>query len=316
MRRIGLATIAATCLLTVGISGCVRTPTQDPIRVAVLPILDSLPLYVAEAEGYFDAAGISVELIRVSSAAERDQLLQADQADVVITDLVALALANRDRPQLLAVRYAMVPTPGSAQFRVLASPSAAARDALDLAGKQVGVSEGTVIDYVTHRLLEREGLLPDQIETLAVPRIPDRMALLTGDGLVAATLPEPLGSLALQQGARLIVDDTAHADISCSIYAVRSPVAADRKRAIGALLGAIERASVDINQDPTAWDSLLEANTLLPAPLLGTYRLPTYPASAVPPAAHYLDVVDWLRDSGRLAVAPAYADIVSREFLP
>ena len=53
---------------------------------------------------------LQVELIPAASAAERDQLLQAGQVDGVITDLVALALYNKEQTEVVAVRYAMVPT--------------------------------------------------------------------------------------------------------------------------------------------------------------------------------------------------------------
>ena len=48
------------------VAGC-RSATPEPvtIRVGVLPILDSLPMFVAEERGYFDAQGIRVELIPV-----------------------------------------------------------------------------------------------------------------------------------------------------------------------------------------------------------------------------------------------------------
>ena len=48
---------------------------------------------------------------------------------------------------------------------------------LDLADVPVGMSQGTVIDYVTSRLLEKEGLAPEKIKSIAVPKLPDRLAL-------------------------------------------------------------------------------------------------------------------------------------------
>ncbi|HQK15671.1 MAG TPA: MetQ/NlpA family ABC transporter substrate-binding protein, partial [Anaerolineae bacterium] len=198
--------LLASCIGAVLLTGC-QKPEAKALRIAVLPVLDALPLYVAEAEGYFAAQGIQVELIPAASAAERDQLLQAGQIDGFITDLVALALYNRESPQVVAVRYAMVPTADFAQFRILAAAQSGITTVEGLRGVPIGVSEGTVIEYVTHRLLEAEGLPTDAIATLAVPKIADRMALLGAGELSAATLPEPLASLAMQQGAVLIVDD-------------------------------------------------------------------------------------------------------------
>lgn len=301
--------LLALYLGAVVLTGC-RKPETGTLRIAVLPILDTLPLYVAEAEGYFTARGINVELIPAASAAERDQLLQAGQIDGFITDLVALALYNRDATQVVAVRYAMVSTADFAQFRILAAAQSGITTVEGLRGVPIGVSEGTVIEYVTHRLLEAEGLPTDAITTLAVPKIPDRMALLDAGELRAATLPEPLASLAMQQGAALIVDDTRHPEVSCSLYAFRKEVINQQPQTVRAFLAAIDEASAAINADKSRWSDLLAEKGLVPAPLAGAYSLPDYPANAVPTEAQFDDAVAWLQATGRLMTSPTYEDSV------
>ena len=291
------------------LSGC-RQPESRALRIAVLPILDTLPLYVAEAEGYFATQGVIVDLIPAASAAERDQLLQAGQIDGFITDLVALALYNRDVTQVVAVRYAMVPTVDFAQFRVLAAAQSGIITVEDLRGIPIGVSEGTVIEYVTYRLLEAEGLPTEAIATLAVPKIPDRMALLGAGEIAAATLPEPLASLAMQQGAVVIADDTRHPEVSCSVYAFGKDVIDQQPQTVRAFLAAIDEASNAINTDKSRWSDLLTAKGLVPAPLAGTYTLPDYPADAVPTEGQFADAITWLQATGRLTTAPAYGDSV------
>ncbi len=110
---LGWGAVLVVFVLVVG-GGC-QAKGGGPLRIAVLPILDTLPMYVAEAEGYFAEQGVAVEFVVAASAAERDQLLQAGQVDGIITDLVALALYNRVETRVIAVRYAMVPTPDFAQ---------------------------------------------------------------------------------------------------------------------------------------------------------------------------------------------------------
>ncbi len=293
----------------VTLGGC-RKAEAGALRIAVLPILDALPLYVAKAEGYFAAHGIKVELIPAASAAERDQLLQAGQIDGFITDLVALALYNRESPQVVAVRYAMVPTADFPQFRILAAAQSGITTVEGLRGVPIGVSEGTVVEYVTHRLLEAEGLPGEAVVTLAVPKIADRMALLGAGELNAATLPEPLASLAMQQGAVVITDDTRHPEISCSVYAFRKIVYAQQPRTVRAFLAAIDQASAAINADKNRWNALLTEKGLVPAPLLGAYTLPDYPDAAIPTEAQFADAVTWLQATGRLTQAPAYRDSV------
>ncbi|MBN2001854.1 MAG: ABC transporter substrate-binding protein [Anaerolineae bacterium] len=307
------------CLILLLLCACNAPAPATPLRIAVLPVLDALPLYVAEAEGYFAANDVSVELVPAASAAERDQLLQAGQVDGVIADLAALALYNRETqpgsPAIVAVRYAMTPTPDFAQFRVLASAQSGIQTVADLRDVQIGVSEGTVIEYVTVRLLEAEGLASDHIATLAVPKISDRMALLSAGELQAATLPEPLATLAIQQGAVLIIDDTRHPEIACSLFAFRRETLEAQPEAVRGFLAAMSQASKTINADKSRWSALLTEKQLVPPPLAGSYTLPDYPGSALPTEAQFADVVRWLQNTGRLEQTPAYNDVVNGEFL-
>ncbi len=235
--------VSGLLIVSMLLLGCSQGRQSQTLRIAVLPILDTLPMYVAEAEGLFDEKGIKVEFIPAASAAERDQLLQAGQVDGVVTDLVALALYNRVQTEVIAVRYAMVPTDQYAQFRILAAGNSGITTPTQLKGVAIGISQGTVIEYVTTRLLEREALNLEQIEMLPVPKIPDRMALLNAGELKAAMLPEPLASLVMQQGAIVIMDDTQHQDLSCSIFAFRKDVVETDHTTIKHFLSAISQAS-------------------------------------------------------------------------
>jgi NitT/TauT family transport system substrate-binding protein len=259
---------------------------------------------------------VEVAFVAAASAAERDQLLQAGEIDGIITDLVALALYNRDDARVVAVRYAMTPTPEFAQFRVMASSQSGIVSPEELAGVQIGVSEGTVIEYVTDRMLEREGLAPGEIETLAVPKIPERMALLGSGELRAATLPEPLGSLAMQDGAVVVVDDREHIETSCSVYAFRKEIVDERPDAVRGFLAAVAEASEAINADKGRWSDLLGEKELVPRPLMGSYELPDYPGDEAPREDQFADAVSWLQETGRLTEGPAYADSVDSSFLP
>ena len=310
------APIALMLALAVGLCGCAGRTEPATVRIGVLPILDTLPMYVAAETGAFAERGVAVEFVAAASAAERDQLLQAGEIDGIITDLVALALYNRDEPRVIAVRYAMTPTPRFAQFRVMAAGQSGITSPDQLAGVEIGISEGTVIEYATDRMLEAEGVVPAEIVTLAVPKIPERMALLGSGELRAATLPEPLASLAMMDGAVVVVDDTDHPDTSCSVYAFRKELVDERPDAVRGFLAAVSEASELINGDKGGWDDLLTENALVPQPLMGSYELPDYPADEIPTAAQFDDAVKWLGETGRLAQSSAYADSVDASFLP
>jgi len=303
-------------LLLLAAASCGGGREPHTLRIGVLPILDALPMYVAGEVGLFEELGVDVEFIPAASAAERDQLIQTGKVDGIITDLVALALYNRESPSVVGVRYAMTPSDGFPQFRIMASEDTNITQPQELIGVQIGVSEGTVIEYVTDRLLEAEGLAPSEIRTLGVPRIPERMALLRSGELPAATLPEPLASLALQDGAVVVVDDTDHPDTSCSLYAFRKATLDRRPDTVRGFLEAVSKASLAINADKGRWSDLLAKQSLVPEPLVGSYQLPDYPVDEAPTKAQFTDALDWLQTNGRMSETPSYADAVDASFLP
>ena len=129
-------------------SGCGSKPAADqtPVRIAMLPILDTIPLYLAQEAGYFTAEGISVEFIPVGSAAERDQVMAAGQADGMINDLVSVVLYNRQGIAVQVVRFMRIASKEVPLYRVVASPKAGIKTVADLAGVPIGISQGSIID--------------------------------------------------------------------------------------------------------------------------------------------------------------------------
>ncbi len=300
--------------LVLAACGGQREPTT--IRVAVLPILDALPMYVADEQGYFAEENLEVEFVSVSSAAERDQVIQAGQADAMINDLVSTMFYNNAKTEILIVRYARTATPTYPQYRILASSESGIMSVEDLKGQEIGVSEGTIIEYTTDRLLEAEGLSAEEIVTIAVPRIPDRMALLNSSELAAGNLPDPLASLSIQSGSRVILDDTSHPEFGHSVISFRKTFIDDNSDAVKGFLAAIEKAVVDINADKQQFASLLSDRQLVPEPILGTYEVPDFPGAAVPTTAQWEDTLEWAKEKGYIEADLEYSDSVDSSFLP
>ncbi len=269
MRYFSTKLVIFVILLSMLLSAC--APAAAPaepvtLKIAVLRILDTLPMYVAQQEGLFDAKGITVEFIPAASAAERDQIITAGQADGMINEVVSTLLYNKDQIQIQIVRFARTATPTSSQYSVLAAQQSGITDVQGLKGVEIGISQGTVIEYITDRLLEAEGLAPEDINIVAVPKIDVRMNLLGTGELKAATLPDPFSSLALQQGAVLVTDDTRHPEYGYSTISFRKPVIDEHPEAIKAFLAAIEEATALINADPTKYENVLTEQKLIPHP--------------------------------------------------
>jgi len=292
------------------------TPQAVKLRFAPMAILDSLPMFVAQQQGYFSQRGLDVEIIPVSSAPERDQLFAARQVDGVINEVLTTILADKEEVRYQVVRYARAASSDSALFRILASQQSGVTTAEGLKNIEIGISNATVIEYLTDRLLQAEGLAPGEIKKIAVPGIPDRMALLSSGELKAGVLPDPLASLAILQGAANVVDDTRHPEYSFSTIAFRKEYIDQYPNAVKAFLAAIEAAVADINKAPDQWKSVLIEQKILPQPLHDTFKVPAFVTAGVPSEAQYQDIHQWAVDNGLLKVEVPYANVVNPAFLP
>ncbi|MBM4428340.1 MAG: transporter substrate-binding domain-containing protein [Chloroflexi bacterium] len=305
-------------LVSLIVAACSPTPAQEAatLKIAVLPIIDTLPMYVAQQEGLFAKHGVNVEFIPVASAPERDQLLAASQADGTVNETLAVMLFNKEFIQMQAVRYALRPAEGYGHFFILASAQSGITSVDGLKGVEIGVSQGTVIEYVTERLLQSEGFAADEIKTIAVPKIPDRMSLLASGELQAGVMPDPLASLVVAQGGVIVADDSTHPEYGFSIISFRKEVIDANPDAIRGFLAAIEEATALLNADPSKYKNVLNEQNLVPPPLLETYQTPPFPSAGAPTEAEWNDALNWLKEKGILTVDVSYADSVNPAFLP
>lgn len=314
------ALILIVLSLTLTLTGCGNAPKGNQaepstLRIAVLPILDTLPMYVAEQNGYFEAEGLQVELAPVKSPRERDALIQAGEADGMLTDLHGVGVLNKETPQVKIVAKARKAYDDSPIFRLLAAPGSEIESAADLAGVKIGVSQNTVIEYITDRMLEGSGLTADQIAVEEITAIPVRFEQLMNGQVQAATLPDPLASGAMAAGAKLIVDDSQFTSYSQSILAFRVESIAEKRGAIEGFLNAWNKAVADLNTEPEAYSDLLIEKGRVPESIQGNYQMPPYPEDEITSEDQWADVVDWLLEKDLIEREVPYDEAVDTSFL-
>lgn len=286
------------------------------LKIAVLRIVDSLPMFVAEQEGFFEKRGVKVELIPVGSAPERDQLIAAKQADGMVNELTSTMFYNKESVQVQSVRFARAATSDTHLFTILAAKDSGIASVADLKGVEVGISDGTIIAYLTDRMLSKQGLGPDEIKTVSIPNLADRLALLNSGELKATMLPEPLATLAIQQGALAILDDTVYPNLAHSEISFRKETLDKSPNAVKAFLAAVEDAVTSINADPQKYDNLLVELKIVPAPLQNTFKTPKFVTAGVPSEEQFNDMMAWAKSKGLLEKDLLYRDCVNPDFLP
>lgn len=285
------------------------------LKVGVLPILDALPMYAAEQEGYFQERGLAVELILFQSALERDSALVAGQIDGELNDLVSAALLNRDSEMAKVVRLAFKGNESMAMMVVLAAPGSGISSPGELRGVPIGISKNSVIEYATDRLLQSAGLSPREIVKTEVTKIPVRAEMLAKGQIQAATLPEPLASLAVQQGARRVIDDS-RTGTGKSVITFRQEVVASSPEAVRRFLAAYEKGVKAVNGSPDRYRSLMVDRAKVPDSLTTSLNVPRFDPAQLPERRDVEDVVDWMVEVGLLDRAIPYDRMVAQGLLP
>ncbi len=315
--------LAGTVLLLLVAAACASQPgTTQPgageasrLKIGLLPILDVLPMYVAESEGYFKEQGVNAELVLFPSALERDSAFVAGQIDGQLNDPVSTALLNKDGDRARIVRLAYKGNESMAMMVVLAAPGSAIASPKDLKNVPIGISGNSVIEYATDRLLQSAGLAPSEIVKTEVSKIPVRAEMLAKGQLQAATMPEPLASLSVQQGAKVVMDDSK-SGTGKSVVTFRQEVVARDPDAVKRFLAAYERGVDAINRSPEKYRDLMVDKAKVPDSLRATLRVPVFARAQLPTREDLSDVVRWMVERKLLEKPISYESMVTEGLLP
>ena len=204
------------CVAALGLVFCLAIPSAcsgseatppTTIRIGVLPIVDALPAYIADANGWFDSHLVNVEMVSFASASARDAAMQTGQLDLEFNDPISTALLNKNNVLVQVVRSTMHTDASRPTFEILGSPLGSATTMADLKGRKIAISPNTIVDWATDQLVAGSGLGQSDVAREIVPDIGLRMSMLAQGQVDAATLPEPFATKARAEGARLIYSD-------------------------------------------------------------------------------------------------------------
>ena len=315
IRRLIILSLTLVLVLS-ALGGALAQETDSDmltLRIAVLPVLNTLPLYVAQAEGYYAEHGINIELIPFNAAREQQVALQAGEVDGANTDLAVLSLLVNGGVDMRAVRSEPIREP---YFAIVAGAESGITSVDDLRGVPIAISQNTIIEYLTTEMLTNAGFTEDEIVYEEVPAIPVRLELLNAGQVAAATLPEPLVTLATElQGGTLIAND-ANSVFVPTVLALRQDVLEEQPDAVRGLLAAYEDAVRAINTDGERFREVMTTNILIPEPLQATFPVPTFPTADVVSEEDAALVSDWMVSVGLLEEPVAYDALVDASFLP
>ena len=285
------------------------------LKVALLPIFDVLPFYVAREKGYFDARGVEIQAVPVGSGLERDQLMQAGEIDGMLNEMISTAGFNRNTIKTRIISIARHPYPQHPSFRLITAPGLSIGEVTEMARIPVAVSKNTIIEYVADRLMAAKGLKPYEIKKISVPVITERYQLLMRGQIQAAVMPDPLALSAIAGGAGEVLNDALDPQYSASVLTFSTGSLTEKKDAVRLFVKGWHRAVEDINQNPQAFRDLLLKNIRVPKNINDSFKIPRFPHAKVPERAQWKDVIDWMMDKGLLEAPVSYDESVTGDFL-
>ena len=310
--------------LAIIVTGCTTTKTSEnqpskdvgkTVKIGVLPIEDNLPFYVADKDGLYAKEGVQVELISFASATERDTALQAGQIDGEVADMVAVALLKKIGTDVKIASIGLGATPKEGRFAILSSPKSSINNLAGLKGGTLGVSENSIIDYVSDQMLLDQGVKLNDVKKLSIPKMPVRLDMLLSDQIDAACLPDPLAALAQAKGAHLLLDDT-YRNISQTVLLFRTKSIEENSEGIKAVVRVYGSAGQALSQNPDQYRTLFLEKAQIPPDLKGNYKTPTFSKLQLPTQEEVNSVMKWMVDKKLIPQAYSYQDLVDSNLLP
>lgn len=279
------------------------------LTIGILPDVDSIPLIIAQEKGYFKAEDVNVNLEIFKSPVNRDSALQSGNLDAAISDVLAAAFAKDNKFNIAITSM----TNGS--YKLIANKDAGIHNINELKGKDIAMSKNTIIEYTTDMMLKEAGMSSEDINKSIIPQIPVRLEMLQSGKVTAATLPEPLATVAISNGA-VFINSSDNLNINPGILMFTKSAIEDKEKEIKKMYKAYNKAIDYINEhDKSDFVDILIKVAGFPPVIKDTLILPEYNEAEQVSEKDFNNVINWLYNKNLINNKYNYNDIVNKEFV-
>lgn len=298
-------------------AGSLKEEKLTPVRVGVLSIDDSLPIFAAEQEKMFEKVGLDVQIFPFKSSSDQSKALEAGELDVVMNDMIVQSLVKKAGVDTKIVATAFGANPKEGRFVVVGAPNSNLKEAKDLIGKRVAISTNTMMEYLLNQYEGYYNIKPEEIELVNMPNLMLRVeTLLAGNDIDAAILPDPLASFAISKGGVVVIDDTTlEENFSQSVFLVTDDYLKNNSASIDTFMEVLARSMEDINSNPDKYRELALSKANVPENLKDSYKVPTFTPGVVPTEQEVARVQDWMVGHQLLDKVYSYKDLVSKKYV-
>ncbi len=288
---------------------------SSPIKFGTIPVLQSLPLFVASEKGFFKEQDLSVEVVLFNSAMEKDIALTSGQIVGYFGDLMTPMVLQANKAGVKITTTNFNTTKEQRMFAILASPQSKDKSLSEIVKSGIATGSNTIADYLIVRLLQPQKINKGAINLIDVKSIPIRLQMLLSGQVSAALMPEPLATLAEMKGAKALIDDKGQR-LSATVLAFNEKFLKEYPHAVKAFHRAVNKASDYINKNPDEVRAIMNRNCNIPEPLQGSFPIPKFPKLIIPAHDQVTDVYTWLCEKQIITRKMTYKDMVADGYLP
>jgi NitT/TauT family transport system substrate-binding protein len=255
-------------------------PTK--IRVSTIPIIDTAPLQVGIAKGFFAAEGLEIDTTPTAGGAMGLPALAAGQVQITFSNIISVVLGAKQGlgfEVIAAGSNTGDKTPDLAAL--VAKKGSAIKTGKDLEGKRVAVNTRNNIIWLYARAwVQATGGNPDAVTYLEVP-FPQMVDAVKGDRVDAAFVVEPFLSAGVASDSVSIVGwpyNAVQKRIPVSQYVATKTFITQNPGVIDRWVRAYNK-SVDWtnqNQGSEEWTKIIAAYTRLAPEQIRSLSLPPY----------------------------------------
>lgn len=303
--------ISVLVMIVLSAAGCGNTADKtagnkelQEINIGLMPDIDSVPVIMAQEKGYFAEEGLKVNIQQFKSAMDRDAALQSGNLDGAISDMLAVAFAKSGGFDVKVTAF----TNGS--YKLIAGKDAEVNSVHDLIGKDVAISKNTIIEYVTDQITAANNMPENSLNKVVIPQIPTRLEMLQNGKLAAATLPEPMGSIAIYNGCKYITGSD-ELGINPGVMMFTSKAVESKKAELQAFYRAYNKAVAYLNDtDKAQYMDIVIEKSGFPAAAKDALVLPKYRPAGLPKQQDVTDCLTWMNQKNLIKQNYTYDDIV------
>lgn len=247
------------------------------LRIAYVPATTTLPVHVADKQGFFRANKLDVTLKEASNISNILPTLgrQFDVSLGTSTDLLRAGAAGLDVVQIAGNSVSSKENPFA---QVIVRPDSGIKDFGDLGGKTLGSPTlSGVIHVGVLYSAKQQGVEPSAINGVQAPppTLPDQLRAKRFDGVEAL---EPFASQLKKNDNASIGDPfSAIADpLATNFWVAKGSWARENRQVVERFVQSLEQAKEFIDQKPEEAREVLQSYTNFPPPVASSVPLPTY----------------------------------------